>query len=220
MKDQQKYWNTKILDWEKSIYSQQTFSKDSPIEQVASLFRGILKIRMEAAEKLIAASVRGKRVADLGCGTGIFLTKLLKYKPKQLIGVDIAPLAIKMANENTKRLKIKQAKFLCADIRKNTSFLKNVDIISGIGFIDYFNPHELGTLLKNIKGKMFLFSFPERKKTIREIMHKIYLILANCPGSYKYSKEEMNSLLAEAGFKNWWYYDEKNIRFVTNLPKK
>ncbi len=220
MKSQKQYWESKITEWEQTIYSDKKSSTVTFLERVASLFRKILKKSLEVAEKLVADHIKGKVVVDLGCASGIFLINLLKHKPKKLIGVDIAPSAIQAANAKAKELGItRKVKFVEADTRKKTDFLDNADIIIGIGFIDYLNQKELISLFKNIKNKRFLFSFPEKIISPRETLHHIYLRLASCPGSYKLSKKEMDIILKKAGIRKWRYYDKENIRFIVNLPQ-
>lgn len=217
MKTQKSYWETKIIDWEKSAYSRKNILGKSFLDWLATPFRKILIKRFIVAEKLASSHIGGKIVLDLGCGSGLLLKRLARYKPKRLIGIDIAPSAIRLAEKRLKNSSLK-IDLICADVRKETGFLIQADIIIGIGFIDYFSPQELLGLLKNIQNKYFLFSFPAKVFSLREIIQKIYLILARCPGFYKYSRSEMNSLLKKAGIKNWWYYDKEKIRFVTNLP--
>lgn len=220
MKDQKAYWENKIIAWEKTIYSDKNATKTSTLEKLASHFRGILKKRLDVAEQLVGLYIKGETIIDLGCGSGILIKRLLKYNPKRIIGVDLAESAIKLAENKIKELKNhKQVKFICADVRKDVNVLKEGNIIIGVGFIDYFNKEELLFLLKNLKEKKFLFSFPEKILSVREILQRIYLTLAACPGSHKYSKSEMDSLIKKAGIDKWWYYDKENIRFVTNLPR-
>ncbi|MCL5432572.1 MAG: class I SAM-dependent methyltransferase [Patescibacteria group bacterium] len=221
MNNQKKYWEEKIIKWEKNVYQGKNYSRQPIFEKIATPFRRILKTRLNTAEKLVSKHIKNKIVADLGCGSGIFIMNLLKYNPKKLVGVDIAPSAVKFANGNVKKERLgKKIKFVCEDVRKNTRVLKNVDVVTGIGFIDYFNREELQNLLNSLKGKIFMFSFPQKIITPREILHRVYLLMASCPGSYKYTKSEMDEMIKKAGFKNWWYYDKESIRFVTNLPKR
>lgn len=215
--DQKGYWDKKIIGWENSIY-QKYGHPGNLLENAASLFRGLLKKRMSVAETLLSRHIKNMVVADLGCGSGIFLLNIVRYKPKKLIGIDIAPSAVQVAQEKTKNHPDHQKlEFVCADVRVASDVLDKADIITGIGFIDYLNAKELEKLFRKIRKKKFLFSFPERKITLREIAQRIYLILARCPGAYKYSKAEMNAMLKRAGYTDWWYYDKDTIRFVTNI---
>lgn len=222
MKSQKAYWEAKIIDWEKSVYSRRILSSKLFLEKIATPFRKLLKKRMAIAETLLANYIKGKIVMDLGCGSGIFLISLLKYKPKKLIGIDIAQSAIKIANQRIKKLGLKgKIEFLCTDVRKPSISLQLADTVTGIGFIDYLNKQELINLFKKIGSKnLFLFSFPAKIFSLREILHRVYLILISCPGSHKYSRKEMDAILERAGIEKWWYYDKKTIRFITNLPRQ
>lgn len=216
--DQKFYWETKIVDWESSTYLENKGL--SLLDRMAAPFRKILMKRLKVAEQLASKYIKGKVVLDLGCASGILITRLLRHNPKILIGVDIAEVAINIAKEQAKKNGLSsKIKFICADVRTNKDVLKEADVIIGVGFIDYFNAIELLELMKSLKGKKFLLSFPEKRLSPREVLHRIYLIFASCPGSYKYSKTEMDSIMRTAGIKDWWYYDKENIRFVTNLPR-
>jgi len=220
MNNQKVYWEKKIIDWEKSVYKGKNSNRQPFFEKIATPFRKLNKIRTDTAERLVSPHIKNKVVADLGCGTGVFLEKLLKYKPRQLVGVDIASSAIRIANDNfKKRVRSKKMRFICEDLRQRPKVLKNIDVVLGIGFIDYFNPTEMFNLFKNVKGKKFLFSFPDRILSPREILQRVYVTMAGCPGCYKYSKTEMDAILKKSGIKDWWYYDKENIRFVTHLPR-
>lgn len=220
MNDQKEYWEKKIIDWEKSVYRGENSNNQPFFEKLATPFRKLNKIRNDTAERLISPYIKNKVVADIGCGTGIFLAKLLKYKPKQLVGIDIASSAIRIASKDfAKQIKSKKAKFICEDLRKKTNVIKGIDVVVGIGLIDYFNSSEMLDLFKGVRGKIFLFSFPAKIISLREILQRIYVTVAGCPGCYKYSKEKMDKTLRKAGMRNWWYYDQDNIRFITNIPQ-
>lgn len=220
MNNQREYWNKKIVDWEKTIYTEKGKTKQSLLEKLATPFRKILKKRMEIAEFLLSDKIEGNVVADLGCGTGILLFNLVKYNPQKLIGYDISEDAVKIANKKIKVMNLQDKfRFVCADLRRKYVFPKNIDYFVGVGFIDYFTQDELFTLFKNINGKTFLFSFPEKRLTFRELLHRIYLKLANCPGAFKYTKKEIEHVLKNAGYNHWWYYDKESIRYITNIKQ-
>ncbi len=211
------YWNKKLVDWEKNIYENDT-KNQSMLEKGANKFRGILKLRLERAEQLLEPYIKDKTVIDLGCGTGILAFRLISKGAKKVIGIDISKNAIISANEKSKSFGIdEKCKFLNADIRDPSVKIPPCDIIIGIGLIDYLDADDLTILFNKINGSKFLFSFPEKKITLREIMHRIYLKLSKCPGYYKYTKSEFDYILTKTGNTHWAYYDKENIRFVHNL---
>ncbi len=218
--DQQSYWDKKILEWEGTMYA--GGARVSLIERLAVPFRTQLKKRLLVAEELVKNYVVNRTLCDLGCGSGIFIIRLLKYNPRNLVGVDIAPSGIEAANRHVSDLGLtgNEISFLCKDARVDSSFLREVDIVTGTGLLDYFQKHEIASLFRAVKEKKFLFSLPtEGKLGAREILRGIYLKIASCPGSYSCSRGELDGMLTEAGINNYWYYDRESIRFVTNLPK-
>lgn len=221
MSSQGEYWDDRIINWEKSAYSKQAISKQSLLDTVATPFRKILDRRMRDAERLLSPVVNGKVVLDCGCGTGKLLRDLRVFNPQRLIGIDIASSAINDAKQNANEHGLAELmEFHCIDIRNDPSICTEADIVTGLGFIDYLAPNELSELLALLSDKMFLFSFPAKRVGVREILHPIYLRLAHCPGAFKYTRAEMDSILRAANIRTWWYYDRDQVRFVTNLPSE
>lgn len=56
--------------------------------------------------------VRGARVLDIGCGTGVLVPDYLKREVASVLGVDISPEMLKIAKEHYKDSRVG---FLCAD---------------------------------------------------------------------------------------------------------
>ena len=84
-----------------------------------------------AAELLWDSNVSGKKVADLGCGNGIFGIGALILGAKEVVFLDIDEKVLKVAKENLKLVEDKfekkfKAKFILSDV---SEFDKKVDII-------------------------------------------------------------------------------------------
>ena len=73
-------------------------------------------------EALIRGDISGKKIIDLGTGTGILAIGAALLSAKEVIGVDIDPEALEIAQRNL--MKIKEIygslpiKFVCTDIRE------------------------------------------------------------------------------------------------------
>ena len=216
------YWENRISTWEVSVYDQ---GPSVPLlDRIASPFRRILRERLERTIDLVSTRVAGRSVVDCGCGSGKLLFRLLAFKPSRLVGVDIAPSAIERANailnaEETLHGIQLPISFQCVDLRQTVDVLDGADLVIGIGFLDYLSPEEFGFLASALRGKEFLFSFPERRVSARELVHRVYLLLAHCPGAHKYSRREASEILHNAGITDFWFDDRNNLRFVTNLPR-
>ena len=84
-----------------------------------------------AAEVLWDSNVSGKKIADLGCGNGIFVIGALILGAKEVVFLDIDEKVLKVAKENLKLIENKfekkfKVKFILSDVNE---FDKKVDII-------------------------------------------------------------------------------------------
>uniref|UniRef100_E6Q6Y0 Methyltransferase domain-containing protein n=1 Tax=mine drainage metagenome TaxID=410659 RepID=E6Q6Y0_9ZZZZ len=217
--EQRTYWEKKIIAWEGSMRGASNPRSVPFLERAAAPFRKSLILRLEVAERLLKNQIAGKIVADLGCGSGMLARNLSAYGPSQVIGVDIALPAVQTAQQRSRDAGIAPSlvDFVCKDVRYDTDFLAKVDVVVGVGFLDYLNKDECLALFRSIRGKAFLFSSPvEKEFSLRALLRQIYLKLAGCPGSYRYSRAELDDMFRGMG--NIHHYNKNSIRFVTNLP--
>lgn len=215
MISQKDYWNKKISEWSSASYGKR--SKISLIEKIATHFRAVDK-RKNAALKLIGPFAKEKIVLDLGCGIGGFTFGLLKYRPKKVIGIDISPVAAREVKDMAKKLDDNgRVEFRVADVSKLDK-LPEFDIAVGLGFIDYLKPHQLKHLFKLIKDKLFLFSYFEKKLSLFNLLHKIYTALQNCPGAYKYTRDEIREFIPKKT--KLYFINQDELWFISNLKLK
>ncbi|MFH1566191.1 MAG: methyltransferase domain-containing protein [bacterium] len=114
------------------------------------------KIELEFLVKLLG-NPKGKKILDLGCGTGKFGLKLAKMSNK-VIGVDISENSIKIANKTAKKYNIKTFDGIVDDFKK-TKYKNYFDYILAINLIHHTN--DAAVILKNInkalkKGGVFI----------------------------------------------------------------
>jgi ubiquinone/menaquinone biosynthesis C-methylase UbiE len=110
-------------------------------------------LEMPATLKLIG-SVKGKKVLDFGCGSGVY-TKVLKEKGAKIKGFDISPEMLQIARDYVKGVEFKQGS------GNNIPFKEKFDIIFASLVLDYFK--DWNKPLKEInrvldKGGYFIFS--------------------------------------------------------------
>ncbi len=76
---------------------------------------------------------KGMKVLDVGCGRGDLSNRLLEIvgSTGSVIGVDIDKLNIEHAQENAKKEKKRNLKFICADIDSSMQFQEQFDVIFG-----------------------------------------------------------------------------------------
>ncbi|MCL5430361.1 MAG: class I SAM-dependent methyltransferase [Candidatus Marsarchaeota archaeon] len=75
----------------------------------------------------ISKPIKGKLIADLGCGNGSLVVKLLRYAPKKIYGIDFSSNFLKFATDN---IRDKRVTFIKSDIRRRLPLKSNsVDIV-------------------------------------------------------------------------------------------
>ena len=178
-----------------AIYRQEkSFSQ----KLVDRLFRDVVHRRFQLTFEL-CGEVAGKRVLDIGCGSGRYAIEFAR-RGAEVIGLDIAPAMIEMARKAAAEAGVAER---CSFV--NSEFLgwcepHHFDICLGIGFFDY--TAEPGDFLEKIRGMtagQVVFSFPIRW-TLRSLTRWLRLNLRRCP-VYFYTAGEVLQLLEEAGWK-------------------
>lgn len=213
MISQKKYWDKKIKEWSSDSYSQKS-NKTRPIEKLANLFRGPIVKRMEIALQIAGPKAKGKVIADFGCGLGDYCFKVLRYDPKKVIGLDISEVAVKEASNRAKKMGLKNVIFVQTDIGQAEN-LPEFDIAVGLGFIDYLDQEELKKLFKSLSNRYFLFSVFEKKLSLRNLIHGVYVKMQKCPGAFKYSKAELIKIIPKKLKAN--FLEKDKLLFITNL---
>src|SRR5512144_481824 len=131
------YWKQHILSWEAGAYFKDRGRRPTLWDGLSTLFRGDgMYVRMEAALQLVAPHLKGKTVLDLGCASGRFAFQLLQSGADRVIGLDVSPAAIDLANEH--RLASPFAdrlEFRTADLMQPSLELPPVDLITALGVI-------------------------------------------------------------------------------------
>jgi cyclopropane fatty-acyl-phospholipid synthase-like methyltransferase len=219
------YWKEHVMSWDASAYYKDTDEKPLFWDRVSTLLRGEgMYVRMEAALRLVAPHIKGLTVLDLGCAVGRFAFRLLEAGAERVIGVDVSPAAIEAANQH--RVQSPYAdrlEFKVMDLTSASIELPEVDLITALGVIEYFDPPTLSRLLGKFKTRYFLIDFPDSAGRRRNWMiwqlRRVYLFLNRCPGVYLYTQEEFRRIAAQHGFDNVWYTRHAPFDYVTNLPR-
>jgi len=156
-----KFWNEKILIWEK-IYS--AHKSNSIIE------------RKQIANSLLLSNINDLRVLEIGCGSGRLANDLQKSKLKSYHGIDISEVAIKAAISQFSRYpQENRFYFTVASIFEINP--DNYDCIISLGLVDWLTSNELMHLFKISKDKKFLHSFSSTRNSFQRLMHKLYVAI-------------------------------------------
>lgn len=219
------YWKQHLASWEASAYFKDSGEPPTFWDGMSTLFRGQgMYVRMDAALRMITPFVKDQVVLDIGCASGRFAFQLMKTGARKVIGVDVSSEAIDAADQ--KRLASPYAdrmEFKTMDLTQPDVQLPQVDLVSALGVIEYFNAAELDSLMGRMKAKYFLFDFPDaegrRKDWVTWQLRRVYLWLNRCPGVYLYDHDEFNSIAAKSGYKDIWYTRYATFYYASNLPR-
>ena len=219
------YWKQHIVSWESSAYFRDSGKRPTFWDRMSTLFRGQgMYVRMDAALQMVLPFVKDKVILDIGCASGRFAFQLVEAGAQKVIGVDVSSDAIEAANQ--KRLASPYAdrlEFKTLDLTQPNTELPQVDIVTALGVIEYFNNAELDSLMSRMKAKYFLFDFPDaegrRKDWLTWQLRRVYLWLNHCPGVYLYDHDEFNAIAARYNYKDIWYTRHATFYYSTNLPR-
>lgn len=189
-KKSETYWDNKILEWEKSYFENGVQTNLNIIEKLAAKFRGPLIIRKQNLINLIDNQISGSTICEFGCGTGDLSEILIKKGAKKYIGVDISQQAVDYANKRYRSRS--EISFVKADVA-DLDNLPDADLYFGLGFIDYLSLEENIKLFSYLNSKKFVFSFPEKKINLINILQEFYLRLMNCPKFFKFKKKSFDN---------------------------
>jgi len=145
-------------------------------------------------------------VLDLGCGNGQNTLKAAKVS-ERIIGIDNNQKQIRMGINEQRRFKIKNLKFIIADLEKINLRYKNetFDIVLMLDVLEHLNNRKV--ILKKTHrilkrdGKLLL-SVPNKNSSWKKRLKKAGLFYYTDPDhKIEYNKNEIKKELAEADFK-------------------
>ncbi len=169
-------------------------------EEKAALRRLIDKIfRKNMTERLIytlqeCKSVNGKRILDIGCGSGRLTIELAK-RGAQVVGIDFSSNMLDLAKALARRHKVADN---CSFIQENFldhTFRNDFDVTIALGFFDY--TEDATPYLKkmgDLTSEKCIMSFPS-KFAFQVPLRMIWLKSRKLP-VYFYTKTQIRHLLA------------------------
>ena len=148
-----------------------------------------------------SGDVKGKRICDVGCGSGRFVTELAKRGAAHVTGIDVAPSMLKLAQELVDKDGVAGVcDFVHTDVL-NWKTNEKYDETIAIGFWDYImEPPERLRIIRSFTTEKFLSAWP-RFWTWRMPVRKVRLqYIQGCP-VYFFTKPQVIKMIEDAGFK-------------------
>jgi len=177
------------------------------------------KVRGQNCEGIGASSVRhwagtlkqGSSVLDLGCGTGIPISKVLIDAGMTVYGVDASAAMVKEFQQNFPKVSV-----ACEAVEDSPFFDLQFDAIIAWGLM-FLLPEDVQekVILKAAgalhAGGKFLFTAPHQKTEWQDVMTKE---ISRSPGIARYKK-----LLAASGFSYTETFEDKSGNHYFNSTK-
>jgi 2-polyprenyl-3-methyl-5-hydroxy-6-metoxy-1,4-benzoquinol methylase len=173
--DKVQFWNNKILGWEQTRYAGNT-EGEAVLEKLVKGGGGSVRNRLHIAADLLRPHLRGKTLLDVGCGSGLLFHCLAGCGAARFIGIDLAPAAVEKARTLAAQTLLEPATFLSGSACDLS--LPDFDIVSGLGVLDWFSDDEMDRFFTRIRGKRFLLSISERRRSVSQFLHRFYVFIA------------------------------------------
>jgi predicted RNA methylase len=189
-----KYWNDVAHDFD-SIYTGQ---KSGVARAMDRWLRRDMYQRFDWVMRK-SGDVRGKTIADVGCGSGRFVAELAKRGASRLVGIDVAPNMLDLARKLVKQEGVAdRCEFVHTDVL-NWTRDDVFDETIAIGFWDYIaDPPSRLRIIRKMTRTRFLSAWP-RMWTWRAPIRKVRLTALGCP-VYFFSRSDVERHLTSSGF--------------------
>lgn len=203
MVDAQDFWERKILNWEQNRY--QTTSGSSLLERVAGKASDSLRFRLDCGLRMVAPHCEGKRIVELGCGSGLLAENLIQAGAASYRGIDFAAGAIERAKQRVAAAGLDDnIAFEAADVGSLGPL--NADIVFSLGLLDWFTLDQIKHVYEISGPADSLHAFSEFRQTPSQWLHRLYVTVSYGykTGAYRpryYKVAELEPLIAAAGGK-------------------
>jgi 2-polyprenyl-3-methyl-5-hydroxy-6-metoxy-1,4-benzoquinol methylase len=147
-----------------------------------------------------AAPLAGKRVLDVGCGSGRYAVELLARGAKEVVGLDLSARMIELARGVAHQARVSpHCSFLQQDILKYSA-AEPFDVVIAQGFFDYVpDPQPVFARLRMLCRGTLVASFPW-KYAVRALPRRLWLASRGCPVRF-FTRGQILSLCQGAGFR-------------------
>lgn len=164
-------------------------------------WRGVVRRRLEInVEKF--KPFEGKKILDVGCGSGRFCFEYAKNGAKEVVGIDFAPAMIELSNKLANEFGVAdKCRFYCGTFPEDLPKEK-FDGASANGFFDYTDkPVPLIAAMKEVTQGKIIMSFPKAIEW-RVPLRRIRFWLKGTP-LFLYREAQVKEILREAGITNY-----------------
>ncbi len=149
-----------------------------------------------------AGDVAGRKILDVGCGSGIYSVDFARRGAARVVGVDFSGNMLELAREEAERHQVAdRCEFIQADFLE-IQLEDKFDISIAMGVFDYV-PDQVAFLRKMVElttGKVIV-AFPGHS-LLREPARRLRYRLAGKGEIYLYSQDDVKRIATEAGLRD------------------
>jgi putative flippase GtrA/SAM-dependent methyltransferase len=217
------FWDSKILGWESTRYGRPESS--DLIEGLAGQISSSVRFRLDAAVRLLAPHLAGRRVVELGCGSGRLAERLLLLGAASYQGYDFSEVAIARAKQRAAASPRGEAmRFAVAAVADAPP--QGDALLISFGLIEWLTPAELDRLFALGRQGSCLHALSERRRSATQFIHRAYVHFAygRINGGYvpRYHQvEEIAAIANRHGIGPLGVFRHRRMRFgifVSDLP--
>ena len=174
--DPRGFWEEKILGWEADRYGPGSPGA-SWLERLARRASGSLRARQAAAKDLLSRHVAGRRVVELGCGSGLLAEGLIEAGAASYLGIDLARNAVEGARARV------QASPHASRIRFETGDVAALpplaaDLVFSLGLFDWLSLEQIEAVFASSGGADYLHAIAEKRVSLSQWLHRLYVFLS------------------------------------------
>jgi len=215
--DPRAFWNAKILGWEASRYG--IAASPDLIENLAGRVSSSVRFRLDTAARLLAPHISGRRIVELGCGSGLLAQRLMQLGAASYQGYDLSDVAIARAKQRLAGSPQSEAvRFVVAAI---TDLPPQGDaLVLSLGLVEWLTQVELDHLFSLSHQGLFLHAFSEQRRSLAQLIHRGYVQFSygRKSGGYAPRYHEVSEIAAVAqrhGVSRLNVYRHRRLRFGT-----
>ena len=150
-----------------------------------------------------AGDVKGKKILDVGCGSGVYSVDFARRGARRVVGVDFSGNMLKLARQEAEQHGVAdKCEFIQADFRELEPD-ERFAISVAMGVFDYI-PDQVTFLRKMVAltTEKVIVAFPGHS-LIREPARRLRYKLAGKGEIFLYGREDVERIAAEAGLRDY-----------------
>ncbi len=166
---------------------------------IDNFWRGVVQKRLELNLKELRP-FEGKKILDVGCGSGRFCIAFAKEGAEKVIGIDFAPAMIELADQLSNEAGVgDRCEYIVGafpdDIEDSDG---PFDACTGNGFFDYIeHPAPIISAMREITNGKLIMSFPKAVEW-RVPLRRLRFWMKGTP-LFLYTESQVRDLLAQSG---------------------